>query len=25
MALRFIIFAKWGRGEIETNTPGLHH
>jgi hypothetical protein len=18
------MFAKWGRGEIETNTPGLH-
>ncbi len=25
MALRFIMFAKWGRGEIETNTPGLRH
>jgi hypothetical protein len=25
MALKFIIFAKWGRGEIETNTLRLHH
>jgi hypothetical protein len=24
-ALWFIMFAKWGRGEIEINIPRLHH
>jgi hypothetical protein len=25
ISLRFIMFAKWGRGEVETNTLRLHH
>jgi hypothetical protein len=25
ISLRFMMFAKWGMGEVETNTPGLHH